>query len=282
MAEVSPLPDDVLELGQSLVGRPTFLLGCARSGTSILGETIAAHPRVAYLFEASQIWNRLVPETADHRLTAEAATTDIAPAIYRALADARSGLSGELLVEKNPKHVIRIPFLDALFPQSRFLHIIRDGRDTVASLMFRNRGPDWGHLKIPQWEKLLTQYPDAHHIRCAHQWSYAVSTARQDAARLPSTRYLEVRYEALVRTPESELARLVDFLELTPDPEVNAFSGKIQDETRNSYHAKRQVRHYVEDHSHRIGRYRENLTARQLKEVLAVCGPLLEALGYHD
>lgn len=280
MEEVSPLPDHVLELGQSLVGRPIFLLGCARSGTSILGEAIAAHPNVAYLFEVSAIWNTLVPEKNHHRLTADTVTTGVASQIYKALADARRELSGDLLLEKNPKHVIRIPFLDALFPQARFVHIIRDGRDTIASLMFRNRGPNWGHLKIPQWEQLLERYPKESHIRCAHQWNYAVSTARQDAQGLTGKRYLEVRYEALVRAPKAELTRLLQFLELPADSQVNAFVEKIQDETYNSYHAKRQVRHYVEDHARRVGRYRENLTTRQLEDVMKVCGPLLGELGY--
>ena len=55
MAEVPSLPDDILELGKALIPRPVFLVGCARSGTSILGEALAEHSRVAYLFEVSTI-----------------------------------------------------------------------------------------------------------------------------------------------------------------------------------------------------------------------------------
>lgn len=284
MEEVSPLPDDVVELGRRLIGTPVFLVGCARSGTSIFGEALAAHPRVAYLFEASSIWNTLVPERDDHRLTAEDATPEVAAAIYEALADARRELRGDVLVEKNPKHVIRIPFLHALFPEARFLHLIRDGRDTVASLMFRNRGPEWGHLQVPGWRELLVRYEMANHIRCAHQWHYAVSAARRDAAaqRAIAARdlYREVKYEDLVRRPEEVLRSVCDFLALEPDPAVDAFLLKIQDETRDSYHARRQVRHFVDNHRRRIGRYRENLEPKQLSEIMAVCGELLEELGY--
>ncbi len=282
MEEVPPLPDDVLELGKRLIGAPVFLVGCARSGTSIFGEAIAAHPRAAYLFEASSIWNTLVPRRDDHRLTAEDATPEVATAIYEALAEARHELHGDLLVEKNPKHVIRIPFLHALFPEARLLHLVRDGRDAVASLMFRNRGAEWGHLRIPGWRELLARYEKANHTRCAHQWSYAVSAARRDAAALPEDLYREVRYEDLVTRPAVVFRGVLDFLELEPDPRVDAFLLKIQDETTGSYHAKKQVRHFVDNHRRRIGRYRENLDEEQLKDVLAVCGELLEDLGYGE
>ncbi len=280
MEEVPSLPDDVLELGKRLIGVPVFLVGCARSGTSIFGEAIAAHPRVAYLFEASSIWNSLVPRHDDHRLTAADATPEVAAAIYEALAAARRGLRGDVLLEKNPKHVIRIPFLHALFTEARFLHLVRDGRDTVASLMFRNRGAEWGHLRIPGWRELLARYESANHIRCAHQWSYAVATARRDAAALPEGLSREVRYEDLVARPAAVLREVLDFLGLEPHPDVDAFLFRIQDETKNSYHARKQVRHFVDNHRRRIGRYRENLGEAQLEDIVGVCGGLLEELGY--
>jgi hypothetical protein len=307
MEEVPPLPDDVLELGRKVAPRIAFLVGCARSGTSILGEAIAEHPQVTYLFEVSSIWNDLVPDRPDHRLSRPDATADVARAIYPALASARDEAEksaragrppkpqaeaeaeaqpgariagGNLLLEKNPKHVIRIPFLDALFPRAKFLHIVRDARDTVASLMFRNRGDRWGHLEIPGWRDLLERYPAENHIRCAHQWRVAVSTARSDAKSLAPERYREVRYEDLLKEPREILRQVLEFLELSPHPAVDAFLSKIQDVTAGSYHAKRQVRHYVEDHSRRIGRFHENLSPLQVKEIEEVCGDLMRELGY--
>ena len=299
MEEVPALPDDILELGRKVAPRIAFLVGCARSGTSILGEAIAEHPQVTYLFEVSSIWNDLVPERPDHRLSRADATADVARAMYPALASAREEVEraaraasppepqagrqsagGKLLLEKNPKHVIRIPFLDALFPGAKFLHIVRDARDTAASLMFRNRGDRWGHLEIPGWRDLLARYPAENHIRCAHQWRVSVSTARSDAEDLAPERYREVRYEDLLGDPHETMRQVLEFLELPPHPAVEAFLSKIQDATAGSYHAKRQVRHYVEDHSRRVGRYIENLTPLQVKEIEEICGDLMRELGY--
>ncbi len=62
--------------------------------------------------------------------------------------------------------------------------------------------------------------------------------------------------------------------------EVAAFWPRIQDATAGSYHARKQVRHYVENHSKRVGRFRENLDDEQLAAVEGVCGDLLRGLGY--
>jgi hypothetical protein len=279
MEEVPALPDDILELGRR-IGPTAFVVGCARSGTSILGEALAAHPAVAYLFEASPLWNSVVPEKPDHRLVAADVSPEIAVRVYETLAAQKEELHGDILVEKNPKHVLRLPFLHALFPQARFLHLIRDGRDTLASLMFRNRGEQWGHLKVPGWKDLLERYREQNHIRCAHQWCRAVSSALADASVLPTEQYLELRYEQLVADPLPTLTRAFAFLNLEMDPAVTEFATRIQDVTRGSYHAKKQVRHYVENHERRIGRYRENLSPEELRDVEAVCGDLLRKLGY--
>jgi hypothetical protein len=263
------------------VRRPAFIIGCARSGTSILGEAIAEHPRVTYVFEASA-WRGLDEGRPHDRLERADATPGLSQAYREALASALEGSQGDVIVEKNPRHVLRIPFLDAVFPDARFIHIIRDPRDTVASLMFRNRGRSWGHLEIPGWQELLRRHPRENHIRCAYQWRDAVSTARADARALGPGRYLEVRYEDLVREPARVTGAALKLLGLDPDPRVDAFLPRIQDATAGSYHAKKQVRHYVDDHSRRVGRHRENLSALQIAEIDAICGPLARELGYGE
>jgi hypothetical protein len=280
MAEIPPLPDDVVELGRRLIPSAAFLIGCARSGTSILGEALAAHPRVQYRFELSPLWQRIFPDADDDRLEAERATPELARECYEALAsEARLG-PGQILLEKNPKHVLRVRFLARLFPWARFVHLLRDGRDTAASLMFRNRGASWGHLRVPGWRDLLAHYPNENHIRCAHQWRLAVEAAREGARSLPPGAWREVRYEELLREPRVVVESVLSFLGLDLVPAVAAFLPKIQNATRGSYHARKQVRHYVENHTRRVGRYRENLSAEQLAEVEAACGDLLRALGY--
>ncbi len=188
MEQVPALPDHLLDLEVTSIARPVFLVGCARSGTSILGEIIAVHPRVTYLYEVSAIWNRVLPGRRDHRLTPADATAEVIERLHQELGARMPDPRRDLLVEKNPKHTLRIGFLDAAFPDGRIIHLIRDGRDTVASLMFRNRGPSWGHLKVPGWEELLARYPEDNHVRCAYQWRDSVALGRGEGLSLPAER----------------------------------------------------------------------------------------------
>ena len=226
------------------------------------------------------MWSRLLPERADHRLTPDIATAEIRAKVIEELAPRMSDPSRDVLVEKNPKHSLRVAFLDALFPDCRILHLIRDGRDTVASLMFRNRGANWGHLKIPGWKALLERYPTQNHIRCAHQWHEAVRLARNEGTPLGPQRYHEVRFEDLAASPVAAVERILGFLGLETTAAVRDAAAKIQDSTQDSYHAQRQVRHFVDNHAVRVGRWRENLSAQQVAEIAAVCGELLRELGY--
>lgn len=94
--------------------------------------------------------------------------------------------------EKSPMNVQHIPLLAAEFPNARFIHMIRDGRDCAASFQRRwSRSPT---LSIFRWKKAVTQ-------------------GRIDGQAIPQ-RYLEVRYEDLTDAPQEQLQRVCDFLEL--------------------------------------------------------------------
>ena len=84
----------------------------------------------------------------------------------------------------------------------------------------------------------------------------------------------------LVEDPQPAVAGILEFLNVESDTGVDSFLSRIQDATAGSYHAKKQVRHYVENHSRRVGRYLENLSPDQIRQVEDICGDLLQELGY--
>jgi hypothetical protein len=90
------------------------------------------------------------------------------------------------MLEKTPANAIRIPFIDALYPDCVFVHIVRDGRHTTASLMARG-------VWLPY---------------APHQWVWAHRTALPDLERLPPERVVRVRYEELVSTTSGALTDL--------------------------------------------------------------------------
>jgi len=251
-----------------------FVIGVARSGTSILGELIAAHPEVKYTYEPHQIWEVAGSGVNDsHRLVAEHATPAVKAQI-RQWFDKQTGHAG-IVVEKNPRNVLRVPFVRQVFPEGKIVHIVRDGRDVACSMAPGCGGKQWSHLKPPSWRELFSRYEGP--VRCALTWKETMEIALRDLAEGP---HMQLRFEDLVRQPHQTASDVLNYLELENHPVVMTFCEKIQDATAGSYHAEHQGFWYRNDHQTRIGRYRENLTAEHQREINEVLASLLLQLEY--
>lgn len=266
-----------------------LVLGCARSGTSILGELIAAHERVRYLYEAHEIWE-LGGSGPDgsHRLDAAAATPEVVARVRarfaeeaargdaeRAAAGADVAAEPTVVVEKCPRNALRVPYLRVLLPEARLIHIVRDGRDVACSLRPGIGGKEWNHLKPPDWRRLAGL---PWHERCARVWGETVELAERE---LEGTGRLLVRYEDLLRDPAREAARVLEHLGLPPSPRVDAFLPRISDRLEGGYVAGGgSLAWHRLDHERRVGRRRENLSDSERREVERILAPTLARFGY--
>ncbi|MBL8599774.1 MAG: sulfotransferase [Devosia sp.] len=95
--------------------------------------------------------------------------------------------------DKTPLYVTAMPTVASVLPEARFIHIVRDGRDVALS-----------------WSKTWFA-PSRDLAVLVAQWSAMVREARREA---PAAKYLEIRYEDLVRTPETVLRRVCAFIDL--------------------------------------------------------------------
>jgi hypothetical protein len=194
-------------------------------------------------------------------------------AFYRRYAAARGK---ERWGDKSPLHALHLPVIAAAFPEARFVHLIRDGRDVAVSLR-------------PLWFA-----PGQDMTSLANEWARSVLAARAAGAEL-GPRYLEVRYEDLVRDPRGELSRVTDLLELPFAPEMLRYfegaterlregqtrvdaAGRVlvsqEQRLRNQEMAQRPL------DPARIGRWRGELTAAEEAEIVGATGELLASLGY--
>lgn len=251
-----------------------LIIGCARSGTSILGELIASHPEIHYHFEAHPVWELAGRgENDSHRLTEEHATDKVVQQIRRWLE--RHSRPGTILMEKNPRNVLRVPFLGAVVPEASLIHIIRDGRDVACSMLPGIGGASWQHLKPPLWRRLRAENEGV--VRCALAWKEIMEIAVEDLAGVP---HLLVRYEDLVRRPQEMAGRIFSFLGLHLHQDCLAFCDRISASTESAYHAKGQERWYRNDHTSRLDRWRETLDEDEQQRLTDALAPLLERLGY--
>jgi len=218
-----------------------FVVGCPRSGTTLLQRMLDNHPLLAVANDS-----HFVPRAVEHLPVGEdpPLTPELVEWVrtYRrfhrlglgdeavAAAAARSGTYTELVDalyteygrqrgkrlagEKTPDYVRHLPRLHALFPWVRSIHIIRDGREVCMSALEWARDGK-GPSKLALWD-------DEPVAVCALWWRWQVMTGRRDGAAL-GDRYRETRYETLVERPEETLRGLAGFLGLPDAPEMAAY-----------------------------------------------------------
>jgi hypothetical protein len=219
-----------------------FVVGCSRSGTTMLRRMLDSHPQLAVVDETHFIpkpiqhlpvgadvpltpelveWVRTYKRTYKLRLpdavfyeAAEECTSyaEFVSVLYSAFA---RGLGKSFAGEKTPHYVQHLSLLHALFPWARTVHLIRDGRDVALSTVqwvSGGRGPSKHDL-----------WADEPIGVCALWWRGRVSSGRQQGAQLGPPHYREVRYEALVADPAEELRELAAFLDLPDAPEMATY-----------------------------------------------------------
>lgn len=242
--------------------RLVFVVGSPRSGTTFLAGAIGSLPGFVDLGEVPPL-KAAVPELASLQ-PAEAAQR-----LRRILRVARRvGLVGTVrAVEQTPELAHLVDVLRLAFPDARIVHLVRDGRDVVCSLLEKpwlrpaeTRADDAG-ISYGSYARFWVE-PERHHEfeavsdarRAAWAWRRYVSAAR--SARSP---VIELRYEQMTQDPGVAARTLAAELDAPADALAAALARA---------------------HGSSIGRYRDELTAEQLADVLAEAGELLRELDY--
>jgi hypothetical protein len=253
-----------------------FIIGSPRSGTSILGELLNSHPDINYIFEAIDIWEIAGHgENKSHRLTEIHATNDTSQKIRDWFKEHEQGKP--VLIEKNPRNSLRIPFVHSIFPDAKFIYIFRDGRDVSCSLVPGIGGKEWSHTKPPSWKEYYQNYSGV--VRCAHAWKEIIEISLND---LPDVPHIKVRYEDLISSPKQTAEKLFSFIGIDIHEDTIKFCKNISNETSSTYHAKHQDHWFQNDHNTRIERWKENLSTNEQRVIIPLLAPTLHRLGYEQ
>jgi Sulfotransferase family len=262
---------------------PFFIVASARSGTTLLRLILNRHARIAVPPESrfiTELWegtnqvdvtvflDRLVAherfaawelpidavqEELDRRPSVS--YHDAITAVYRAYARYKGK---ELWGDKTPRYVEHIPFLANLFPTSRFIHLVRDGRDVALS-----------YADVPFGPKTVA--------RSAALWRERVSAGIRYGRPLAPTRYIEIHYEDLVDSPEKELRDLCGFLEVDFDAAMLEPGG---DEAEVLSRAATYNPHVTGKPRSGIRQWQKTMPDRHVEMFEAVAGNVLSTLGY--
>lgn len=222
--------------------RPIFIVAAPRSGSTLLYETLAASRNLHtlggeahWLVEDLEGLRPGAPGVDSNRLTAAHVTEERAAHIYSSVAlnirdadNAGVPFSADLRVlEKTPKNALRIPFLNALFPDASFVFLWRDPRENIASIMGAWRsgkwktynglegfaGP-WSLLLPPDWRELSGKPLEE---IAAYQWQSTNRIALEDLTTLAPERWTTLRYGDFVADPKTQITRVCQFLGIEID-----------------------------------------------------------------
>jgi tetratricopeptide (TPR) repeat protein len=234
--------------------RPVFVLGMPRSGTSLVEQILACHPRVAGAGELTDLGRLAIGLGAARRERFPDSLRTATPAELRAAADdylavlAAVDPAASRIVDKTPANQLFIGFVAALFPRARVIHCVRHPLDTLLSCYFQN----FAGQGIPysyDFDDLATYFNQ--NLRVMAHWRAHPPLAMH-----------EVVYEELVTDQEAVSRGMIEFLGLDWDPACLEFHRAGRDVATAS-HA--QVRRPLYRSS--VGRFRHY--ARQLEPLAA-------------
>lgn len=111
-----------------------FIIGSPRSGTTILGDILGRHPDIVHWYEPYFIWDYHIGNLDTDIRTERHLTEKARRFIRREFQLFLKSAGARILVEKTPENSFKIPFINAVFPHAKWIHIIRDGRSATASI----------------------------------------------------------------------------------------------------------------------------------------------------
>ena len=255
------------------VAQPLFVLGFPRSGTTLLEQTLSAHPRIVAGDELPFIAEiaELMPRLLESPLAYPEALAELWMGDHREdldnLRDHYLRRVGELgivpegaawFTDKMPLNEMHLGLIHLLFPESPLLHVVRHPLDVVLSV----------------YSNLLT-----HGFYCA----YALESAARHYVLVMDLvehyrgemqlNYLRVRYEEMVEGQEASIRQVLSFIGEEFDPSCLAFH-------ENRRYARTASYAQVTEKLYERSRYRYRHYLPQLQPIIPILQPVIERLGY--
>jgi hypothetical protein len=272
-----------------------FLVGCPRSGTTLLRAMLDSHSQLAIpgeshfivemagrreRYEAADgpvaeafvedlvesgvlaLWQ--LPEAALRRALGVAAPRSLASAIRVLFATYAAQQGKRRYGDKTPGYVRELPVLAGLFEEARFVHLLRDGRDVALALM----EVEWARKQAPRGIETMAEF-----------WRVNVEMGRAAGRHLPADRYLEVRYERLVADPEGSLRQVCAFLDLAYEPQMLKYFERF-DTISESLRSPSAHRHLALPPTSGLRDWRREMKPRDVALFDRVAGDALARAGY--
>ena len=210
---------------------PVFIIGCGRSGTTILGNTLSNHPKIKYLNERRDLWHRAYPEfdiwnenTQNPKLYADKKDAiSKKNNLLRHLFFREQVLGNSIiLLEKLPINNFRLEFLNASFPDAKYIYLTRNGLEVSKSIEKRIQKRNWfGGEKY----ELLKKYSSDNNIlfktkinsdkeKGMWEWKLSIEESNRFFRKENKGNFIHLSYQDFIDSPSKKIKDILDFFKL--------------------------------------------------------------------
>lgn len=189
---------------------PIFIVGCPRSGTTLLRRILDSHPSISCGPESRILWGfRTMEQNNWDTLVGFGLSSDQWHANVRSFFETLHRNYAEQQgkhrwADKSPDYALMLDYIDELYPECQIIHIVRDPRDVIDA-----------------WRRF---YGTKSLYRSGQAWVRYVGAAHRFAANQINSKIIEMHYEDLVREPEPTLQKLFAWLDEPWDERVLDFA----------------------------------------------------------
>lgn len=237
---------------------PIILFGNVRSGTTMMHNLFDLHPAIKSWYEPRTVWMFADPGRKHDRFDASDATPRVKRYIRKRFLKHQRDHGDRRVMEKTPSNLFRIPYVDAILPEAKYLYLVREPlanlssselrwRDSIrmrrVKTRFRGTPKSQLHYYIGRLiydtvsvrvfkKKHVSvwgvRYPGIYEDRktmtteqiIARQWVKCCQQANEDFPKIDPARLLKMRYEDFVASPVGQFQRICDHFELEMTAEL--------------------------------------------------------------
>lgn len=243
------------------VKKPIFIIGMGRSGTTILGIVMSVHRQIGFLNEPKAMWHAIYSAEdvignysrglAKYRLQKEDANEDIANKAHKLYGAYLRATFSERALTKYPELIFREPFIKTIFPDAKFIFLVRNGWDVCHSISSWSQRlsakhaaetHDWWGVNQRKWKLLVDQVVlkdpvfkdileeikkmDRHIDMAAVEWIVAMREGLT-MMREGNKNLHMMRFEELASDPVGILSETIKFCELNRDEKFLKYARKV-------------------------------------------------------
>ena len=214
---------------------PVFIIGCGRSGTTILGNTLSQHNQIKYLNERRDLWHKSYPEfdiwnRKKKKLKIYADEKDFILHKHKKLSflffKEQVLSESKILLEKLPINSFRLNFLEKSFPNARYIYLTRNGLEVSRSIEKSIKNGNW--FRNNNLLELYDIEPNDYN-RGIWEWKLSIDHSDQFFRNIDSNRFIHLSYKDFIESPNNKVRDIFDFLELDyTDNLIKKISKKIK------------------------------------------------------